>query len=408
MSQEQQDPPPAAPTQTPPATQAADLHPDPRPDLDAGPVETQRLPAADPVAALDARYGVPGLPMNRGHPFYVGFMGAIGVLSAWFLLGLLGRLTSVVTLIVVALFLAIGLDPVVAMLQRRGLPRGAAVAIVFVGVIALVVGFGAAIVPTLIDQSAELTRALPDKVTALENSELVRRLDAQFHVVESLQTEVDRRISNGETVIQLFGGVFGAGQLVISSVFNTFTVLVLTLYFTASLARLKAAAYSLVPASRRPRVVLLGDEILRRIGGYILGQLGVATINATFTYIGLLVLGLPYPLFLAIVVGILGLIPLVGATLGAVLITLIALYNGGWTVALIVVVYYLVYQQIENYVIAPRIMSRTVDVPGFVSVVAVIAGGALLGVLGALIAIPTAAGLLLIVREVVIPRQARH
>lgn len=386
-----------------PPTGPADLHI----DVPPAPGTSDGAPP-DAVPVPEARYGVPGLPMNRSHPFYVGFMGAVGVLSAWFLLGLLGRLSSVLTLVVVALFLAIGLDPVVAALTRRGVRRGAAVAVVFAGVIALVVGFGAAIVPTLIDQSAELTKALPDKVTALENSDWVRRLDAQFHVVQSIQTEVNRRISNGETVIQLFGGVFGAGQLVLSSVFNTFTVLVLTLYFTAALGRLKSASYALVPASRRPRVQLLGDEILRRIGGYILGQLGVATINATFTYIGLLLLGLPYPLFLAIAVGILGLIPLVGATLGAVLITGIALYNGGWTVAIIVIVYYLVYQQIENYLIAPRIMSRTVDVPGFVSVVAVIAGGALLGVLGALIAIPTAAGLLLIVREVVIPRQARH
>jgi predicted PurR-regulated permease PerM len=143
---------------------------------------------------------------------------------------------------------------------------------------------------------------------------------------------------------------------------------------------------------------------MRRVGGYALGQATVATINAVCSWLMMQVLGIPYAAILAVSVGFLGLIPLVGATLGAVIVALAALTVSP-TTTLVVLVYYVVYQQIENYWIVPRIMKRTVSVPGAVTVVAVLAGGTLLGVLGALVAIPVAAGLLLVYEEVLVPRQ---
>lgn len=364
-------------------------------------------PATREGAAVDStRFGVPGLPVSRAHPFYIGFMGATGVLMASFLLGLLGRLTSVITLVVIALFLALALDPLVRWLQGRGLARGSAVALVFLGVVLLFTGFGFAVVPPLATEAADLTQALPGWVDDFQKTQWVIDLDKQFGIINTVTEQLKTRLANGETVVQLFGGVLGAGQAVISGAFSAFTVLVLTLYFTASLNTLTEATYALVPASRRARVRLIGDEIIRRIGGYTSGQVAVAAINATFTYVGLLVLGLPYALVLAITVGILGLIPMVGATIGAVVITVAALFQS-WQAAVVVAVYYLIYQQVENYVIAPRIMSRTVNLPGFLAVIAALAGGALLGILGALIAIPIAASILLIVQEVIIPRQQR-
>ncbi len=349
---------------------------------------------------------MPGPPLSQGHPFVIGFLGATGVLAAWFLLGLLGRLSSVLTLVVIALFLALALDPLVRALQARGLRRGPAVSLVFLGVLALFVGFGFAVVPPLVNEATDLSGQLPQLAESFQNTPWVQRLDQQFGIVNNLNQQLQARLSSGETVLQLFGGVLGAGQAVISGAFSVFTVLVLTLYFTASLNTLREAAYELVPASRRPRVQLLGDEIIRRIGGYTAGQIAVASINALFTYIGLSVLGLPYALVLAITVGVLGLIPLIGATLGAIVVTVVALFVS-WQYAIIVLVYYLVYQQVENYLIAPRIMSRTVKLPGFVAVIAALVGAALLGVLGALIAIPIAAGVLLVIQEVLIPRQQR-
>ena len=133
----------------------------------------------------------------------------------------------------------------------------------------------------------------------------------------------------------------------------------------------------------------------------------MASINGVFTYILIMIMGLPYPLILAITVAIFGLIPLVGATIGAVVIVIVALFHS-WQYALVALTYYVIYQQVENYVIAPRIMARTVSVPGAVAVIAALAGGTLLGVVGALIAIPVAAGALLLIQEVLIPRQAQH
>jgi predicted PurR-regulated permease PerM len=351
-------------------------------------------------------FGLPGPPISRNHPFVIGFFGATGVLAAWYLLGLLGRLSSVLTLVVIALFLALALDPLVRGLQARGLRRGSAVGVVFLGVIGLLVGFGFAVVPPLVREATELSTQLPDWVAEFQDTAWVQRLDDRFQILATVTDQLEARLRSGETVLQLFGGVLGAGQAVISGAFSAFTVLVLTLYFTASLNTLREAVYELVPASRRQRVRLLGDEIIRRIGGYTAGQISVASINALFTYLLLRILDLPYALVLAITVGILGLVPLVGAIFGAVVVTVVALFVS-WKFAIIVIVYYLIYQQVENYVIAPRIMSRTVQVPGFVAVIAALAGGTLLGVLGALIAIPIAAGVLLIIQQVLIPRQER-
>jgi len=387
---------------TDPPLDAPDTAPDPAPRIGlAEPISTAAATAAD-----DEPYGRPGVPVSRTHPFYIGFMGALGVLTAYALVSVLGRLTDVITLVVVALFLALGLEPVVRFLQRRGLRRGIAVALVFLGVLAAAVGFGAAVVPAAIEQGTELSRDAPALVRTIEQSTLVQQLDKDYGVIETLSKQLQQRLANGETVLQLFGGVFGAGLKVVSGAFSVFTVLVLALYFTASMRPTTQALYRLVPASRRPRVQLLADEIIRRIGGYIAGQIAVASINGFCTYILLVIVGLPYALLLAITVGVFGLVPLVGATLGGGLLVIVALFHS-WQLALVVLAYYVVYQQIENYLIAPRIMQRTVAVPTFVAIIAALAGGTLLGVVGALLAIPTAAAILLVVQEVLVPRQER-
>ena len=352
------------------------------------------------------RFGAPGRELNRNHPFYLGFFGAFGVLVAIALAEVMGQLSQVITLLVVSLFLALGLEPMVEWLQKRGLPRPAAIASVFAVVILLVVAFFSAIVPIIVTQSTELVGQVPDAIENLRQSQWFMDLDARFDVVSRVTNEVESRATSGDTVTAIFGGVLGAGAAVLSGFFSVFTVLVLTLYFLASLPSTKAAAYRLVPRTRRQRVQLLGDEISRRIGGYVIGQITVAIINAVLSYVVMLIVGIPYALVLAVTVGIFGLIPLVGATIGAVIVVIVALFDSV-TAAVIMAVYYVAYQQFENYVIVPRIMQRTVAVPGAVAIVAALAGGSLLGILGALIAIPLAAGVLLVVQQVVMPRQDR-
>jgi predicted PurR-regulated permease PerM len=334
----------------------------------------------------------------------VGFFGALGALIAIGLWHSLGRLATVLTILLVATFLTLALDPIVEMLVRRGLTRGKAVLITFAGLVAVFVAIGLLVVPPAVTQGTALLQEAPNYVQDVLDSSWVQRLDRQYQVVDKVQDEVTARLTDQNFITTVLGGIVGAGRALATGVFQTLTVLVLTLYFLSSLPRIKQSAYAMVPSSRRNRVRSLSEEIMRRTGSYAIGQAAIATINALLSWVMMTVVGIPYAAVLAVAVGLLGLIPMIGATLGAVIVCVVAVFTSP-TAALIAGIYYVVYQQFENYVVAPRVLQRTVSVPGAVTVVAALAGGTLLGVLGALLAIPIAAGLLLLYEEVLIPRQ---
>lgn len=374
---------PAAEAAAPPSTEEA-------PDSPARDVQGQR-----------------GKPVWRTNPFYLGFVGALGVLVAYWLAQGFVQARSIIVLLVVSMFLAVGLDPVVEWLIRRGTARGPAIAVVFVGVILAFVGSGFAVVPPLTQQIAILARDAPDYLEAFRGTEVMQRLDEQYGLIEKVQNY----LTSGELAQNAFGGLVGVGRLVASAVFNAFTILVLTLYFLASLPSIKKAAYRLLPASRRRRVAGISDEILSRIGKYVAGQVVVALAAGVGTYIFLKVLVAvadaptigQFEVALALLAGLLSLVPFLGAAISAVLIIGIGFIDGAVT-GLTCTAYYVTYQQFENYVLVPRVMSRSVDVPPTITIVAALVGGALLGVVGALLAIPVAAALLIVMREVVIPR----
>ena len=191
----------------------------------------------------------------------------------------------------------------------------------------------------------------------------------------------------------------------LGALFNAFIIVVLTLYFLASMNSTKAALYQLAPASRRDRVAKLGDRVLAGVGGYVSGAFVVALAAGLSSLVFLFIVGLgEYAVALAFVVALLDVIPMIGATIGAVIVTAIGFATDP-TIGLACLVFYVVYQQVENYVIYPRVMSRSVDLPGAVIVIAALVGAALLGVVGALLAIPTAAAILMLVREVFVRRQ---
>ncbi|MGL5828464.1 MAG: AI-2E family transporter, partial [Angustibacter sp.] len=307
-----------------------------------------------PIATITGGYGAPGAPLNLNSAFMLGFLGALGAFLAWGLVSIVQQVSSVLTLIVVAMFLALGLDPVVQAIARRGLSRRKAVSLVFVMVIALFTGATAVLVPPVVTEAAQLATEAPRYLENLLNSRLIRDLNADYGIISKGQQELQQRITDQSLWTSLFGGVWGAGRAVASGFFSAFTVLILTLYFLASLSSVKSALYGLVPRSRRKRVVQLSEEVSRRVGGYFLGQLAVASINAILSYVLMLILDLPFAAVLAVAVGLLGLLPMVGATLGAVLVTVVAFFSSGVDAA-IVAGYYLIYQQVENYVIAPAI-----------------------------------------------------
>lgn len=375
-----------------------------RPD-DPAPASAASRSAPYPHATR-RRYGQAGSPLNRQSPFYLGFVGAIGVLTAYLLWQAVSSLGTVITLLIVAFFLTLALNPLVEMLVRRRLPRGGAVAVVFLAAVLVVVLLGFVVVPPVTQQAADLVNNTPGYLNDLMSNPRVQELDQHYHLIDRVQQEVNSRLTDGAFVSSVAGGVLGVGMVVASGIFSTLTVLVLTLYFLSSLPALKQAAYAVVPASRRPRVISLSEEIMRRVGSYAIGQVAVAAVNAFCAWIMMSIVGIPYAAVLAVAVGFLGLVPMVGATLGAVLVAAVALFDDPKK-AVIAIVYFIIYQQTENYLVAPRIMKRTVSVPGAVTVVAALIGGTLAGMVGALLAIPAAAGLLLIYEEVLVPRQRR-
>jgi predicted PurR-regulated permease PerM len=236
----------------------------------------------------------------------------------------------------------------------------------------------------------------------LQQNATVKRIDAKYNIVGKLQS----LLSQADTAKMIAGGILGFGEFLISSVFKATTTLVLTIYFLGSLPSIKSSAYQLVPATRRARVGALADGVLTRVGGYVSGAVTVAALAGLAAYLMLAVMNVPYMLPLALLIALTDFIPLVGATVGALIVTLVVLIDSP-VKAVVAGIFFIVYQQFENFVIYPKVMARSVDVPPMIAVIAALIGAALLGVVGALLAIPLSAGVIYIVREVLLPRQDR-
>ncbi|GAC1325135.1 MAG: AI-2E family transporter [Mycobacteriales bacterium] len=353
------------------------------------------------VAQVSEAYplGRRGKPMSARSPFRLAFSAALGVLAALALAKAVVVVEQVLVLIVTAAFLAIGLDPAVAWLCRF-MRRGMAVLIVALSVVLFVGGFVAAAAPPVATQATHLIDAAPGYAQRLQDSNnQLATLNQRFHVVDRLR----ERAATGLNVNAL-GGVLGVGKAILTGVFSTLTVLILTLYLLANFPDIKRGAYRLVPRSRRARFGLLTDEVLARVGGYVLGNLATSVVATVAATLYLLIVGVPSPIALGLFVGITDLIPLVGASLGAVVVITVAFFVSV-PVGLATIGYFFVYQQIENYWLVPRVMKRTVDVSPLVTIIAALLGAALFGILGALLAIPVAAAIQLVMAEVLYPRQ---
>lgn len=373
----------------------------------------QAVEAADPLLDTAVRrieagadeanpFGRPGEPLSRRSPFHLAFVATLGIATAYALVKAVVATSQVLVLILLAAFLAVGLDPAVTFLVKRGLRRALAVLLVLMLTLGFFGGFVAAVVPPISRQATALVKEAPKYLQDLQkNNSTVRHLDQRYHFI----AEVKKRVSEGPTLgLKALGGVFGLGKAIIGFAFSMVTVIILTAYFLANLPAMKRLAYRLVPRTRRARVGLITDEILARVGGYVLGNLATSLVAGVTTFVFLEIAGVPYATALAMFVAITDLIPLVGATIGAIAVTLVALFQS-WPIAALTFAYYVAYQQFENYVLQPRVMKRAVDVAPVVTIVAALLGAAILGMLGALLAIPVAAAVQLILTEVVYPRQ---
>jgi predicted PurR-regulated permease PerM len=367
--------------------------------------DTHPVREAAKVAAIQAEetggLGRLGRPMDRRSPFFIGMAGAAGVAVTIGLVELAIRAGSVLVLIGLALFIAAGLDPVVTWLTRRRVPRWAAVVIVLLGVFGVVAAFLAAAIPPLTAQTTNLISQLPNYAHTLQNhNSQLGRLNVKYHIEQRLSHLLATRGS------ALVGGVLGAGALVLGALASMLAVIVLVVYFLAGMPRIKLFAYRLAPHSRRARVILLGDEIFTKVGGYVLGNVVTSVIAGLGTYLWMLAFGIPYPILLGLFVAILDLIPVIGSTIGGAVVSVVAL-TVSLPVAIATLAFYVAYRLAEDYLLVPRIMGSTVQVPAVVSIVAVLIGGALLGIVGALVAIPIAAALRLLLQEVAFRRLDR-
>jgi predicted PurR-regulated permease PerM len=315
----------------------------------------------------------------------------------------LASASAVFILIIISIFLAAGLNPAVLFFQNRGLNRGASVGAVMASVLLFVAAFIAIAVPPLLDQGNQLLDNAPALIRDLNNNAFINDLNNKYGVIDSLQTKIDSLIKDGQFAITAFGGVIGVGKAVVSGLVSTITILVLTLYFLASLPQVINIALRFVPATRRDRVSKLTNAIVGRIGSFVGGQAIIAALAATFILIMGLIVGMPYPGPLAMVVLICGFIPLVGHFIGMSIVTVVSLTDS-LTTAAIALGAYILYVQIENYVITPRIMRKSLAIPGLVTIIAALLGASLLGLVGGLLAVPIAAAVLLILDEVVFPR----
>lgn len=363
----------------------------------------KKITEKTPAVSEKGNFGEQGAPLNIEHPFYFGFLATSGALVALTLLRALQSASQVFVLLIISLFLAMGLNPAVRALEKRKVNRGAAVASVVALALFIVTLAAFIVLPPVIKQVNEFLNGAPQLIDSLGNNRSLARLNQEYGLIDSLQGKFEEYIKNGKLISGAFGGVLGVGKTVLSGALSALTVIALTLYFLTSLPSVTAFIYRLVPASRRTRVEKIGDAIIFQVGAFVGSQVLIALFASIFVSILGFILGLPYALALGVLTLFVALIPLVGHFIGGTIVSLVALTQSP-TKGLLAIILYTAYVQIENYVITPRIMKRTLSIPGLVTITAALLGTSLLGLVGGVLAVPIAAAILLIMNEVIFPK----
>jgi predicted PurR-regulated permease PerM len=362
---------------------------------------------ASSASVVDAATAAPSRMIwtSLNHPFAAGLFWTLGALVALVFGLAVSNLSAVLISIAFAVFAALGLDPVVRALERRGVARTWGIVIVFSGFAVALVAVLWAVLPTVVRQVGQFVDDIPDMVADFEQSDIFDWLQVTFgDEIGNLINETERFLIDPGNLAAIGGGVLQVGASIAAGISGTIIVLVLSLYFLASLPDIKKNFTQLVPARNRTGVATITDQITDSIGGYLMGMVVLAFCNSMVALILHLVLGLPFPALMAVIAFCITLIPLVGPVLYWVIASTLAVFSDPLA-ALIFALIYLIYMQLEAYVLTPRIMNRTISIPGSLVVIGALVGGTLLGLLGALVAIPVTASILLIIKQVLIPRQ---
>jgi predicted PurR-regulated permease PerM len=341
---------------------------------------------------------VPTTPEDRVRPAVLvrwGALFSLGAAGTIIALYALYSVRAILIRVLVALFIAVSLDPAVRWLVRRGMRRGFAVTLIFTLAFALAAGFLISVIPPLVSQFQSLVEDLPGYLSRLqERSSRFRELNDRYNVSDQLQGLVGTLPSRlGSGLLGFTGRVFGA-------LVNGLTVLVFTIYFMADLPRIRNGLVRLFPVDRRARARQVLDLMVDKVGGYMIGNIIISIIAGLVSFVAFTLLGVPFPAPLAFVVAVCDLIPMIGATLGAVIGVAVALFTTQlWPTTILVALFFIGYQQLENYLIAPRVLKTTVELGAAAVLLAGLIGATVLGLVGALMAIPVAAALNVMVNE---------
>jgi predicted PurR-regulated permease PerM len=320
----------------------------------------------------------------------------VGLLALAFLGDLAGRMRDVFVWTLAAEFLAIALNPLVERLEPR-MGRRPAATVVFLGFVIGFVAVLAALVAPFVTQVDELSTGLPQAISDAQHDSTIKRLDNRFHVADHAKKYLDT----------LPDVVFGAAGTVLGGAVAVSTVFFLTLFLLYELPSIARVGLSQIPPKRRPRVVAAAQHMNRNIGGYVAGNLVISLICGTVTTLSLYLLDVPYSLALGVFMAVFDLIPLVGATLGSVVVIASGFIFVDVRTGVILFVIVMVYQQVENHILQPLVYGRTVQIPSLTVLIAVLCGGAALGLVGALLAIPIAGAIQAVASELLEERAAR-
>ena len=336
-------------------------------------------------------------PPDRLRPaelFRRGALVSLGAATTVIALYSLYTVRAILVRILIALFIAVSLDPAVRALERRGMRRGWAVTLIFLLAFGLAAAFLLSVIPPLVNQFSNLVDDLPGYLGRLQDrSSQFRQLNDRFNVSDQLQGLV------GTLPGRLGSGVLGFTSRVFGAVFNSLTILVFTIYFMADMPRIRNGLVRLFPVERRPRAHQVVDLVVDKVGGYMIGNIIISLIAGIASWIAFQLLGVPFAVPLAFVVAICDLIPMIGATLGAVIGVTVALFSTDLVHTVLVAVFFIAYQQLENYLVAPRVLKTTVELGAAAVLIAGLIGATILGLVGALMAIPVAAAFNVLLNE---------
>lgn len=363
---------------------------------DEGPIADAERAAAE-LSSEEQPLGPTGPPLDRRSPFFIGLTAAAGFAVTYAVVRGVVLVSSMLLLIGVAFFVSLGLEPAVSWLINRRFPRWAAVTVVLVVALAVIGGSLAAAIPPLVEQARQFIDHAPQYIQRVQDhSSLVGKLNDRFH----LQQRITGMMSgSGQNAVS---EVVKAGKTVFGTLTDLLIVAVLTVYFLANLPNIRATLYRFVPNSRRPRAILIGDRIFAKVGAYMIGNIVISVIAGGATFVWLIIFGVPYPLLLGIFVALLDLIPF-GSTVAGIIVAAVAL-TVSVPVSIATIAFYVAFRLAEDYLLVPKIIGKAVEVPAVATLVAVLVGGALLGIVGALVAIPIAAAIQLLVQELLFPR----